>query len=182
MSMMLLSQLAPGEHRSPRRVSQDLRHDRSPDLRRRRGVVGLALLGAGAMAVVSLYQTGMIRHLPEPRSKYLGADEVDASDEAYARATTPDGLLGLTSYAFTATLAGMGGASRARRRPWISLALAGKVLADTVIAAKLTRDQWTKHRRFCSYCLAASAATFAMIPLIVPEVRHAVRALRDHRH
>lgn len=179
MSMLILSALAPGQERSPHRLSEELRHDRSADLRRRRGVIGLALFGAGTMAVISLYQTGMIGHLPEPRSKYLDADEVDAADEAYANANAPDALLGLTSYAVTATLAGMGGADRARRRPWISMALAGKVLADTVVAAKLTRDQWTKHGKFCSYCLAASAATFAMIPLVVPEVRHAVRALSD---
>ena len=177
MSMLILSELAPGQQRSPQRLSEELRHDRSPELRRRRGVIGLALLGAGALAVVSLYQTGIIPHLPEPRSKYLGADEVDASREAYAHANSPDGLLGLVSHAVTASLAGMGGAERARRRPWISMALAGKVLADTVVAAKLTRDQWTKHGRFCSYCLAAAAATFAMVPLVAPELRQAVRTL-----
>ena len=182
MSMLILSQLVPGEERSPERLSEELRHDRSPDLRRRRGIIGLALMGVGAMAVVSLYQTGIIPHLPEPRSKYLDADEVDASREAYAHANSADGLLGLTSYAVTASLAGMGGAERARRRPWISIALAAKVLADVVVAARLTRDQWTKHRRFCSYCLAASAATFAMVPLVVPELCHAVRALSRRHH
>lgn len=181
MSMLLLSELAPGDPRSPRRLSRELRHDRAPDMRRRRGVVALALVGAGAMAVVSLYQTGMIPHLPEPRSKYLDADEVDASEEAYARANAPDALLGLTSHAITATLAGMGGADRARRRPWISLALGAKVLVDVVVAAKLTRDQWTKHRSFCAYCLAAAAATFAMVPLVAPEVRRALDAL-SRRH
>ena len=178
-AMSLLNRFAPGSQEQPARISDELRHDTSPELARRRGVIGLALVGAGAMAVVSLYQTGMIGHLPEPRSKYLDADEVDAADEAYANATTPDALLGLASYAVTATLAGMGGADRARRRPWISMALAGKVLADTAAAAKLTRDQWTKHGKFCSYCLAASAATLAMIPLVLPEVRRAVRALSD---
>ena len=90
MTMMLLDRLAPGRHRSPARLSEELRHATSPDLSRRRGVIGLSLLGAGAMAVVSLYQIGVLRHLPEPPLPALDADRVDASEQAYARLSVPD--------------------------------------------------------------------------------------------
>ncbi|HEY7791724.1 MAG TPA: hypothetical protein VIC33_14505 [Vicinamibacterales bacterium] len=33
---------------------------------RRRGIVALALAAAGSMGVIALYQSGVIRHLPEP--------------------------------------------------------------------------------------------------------------------
>ena len=181
MTMFLLDELAPGRHRSAARLSEELRRGTSADLSRRRGVIGLALLGAGAMAVVSLYQTGILRHVPEPPLPGLDADKVDASEEAYGRLSVPDGLLGLTSYAMTATLAATGGDDRARRRPWVALALAGKILADVAVAAKLTWDQWTKHKAFCSWCLLGAAASFAMLPLVAPEARRAVRQVWRNR-
>ena len=131
------------------------------------------------MSVITLYQMGIITHLPEPPLPYLDADKVDASAEAYARLATPDGALGLASYAGMVVLAAMGGPERMHSRPWMPLALAAKVLSfDTPIAAKLTVDQWTTHRAFCMYCLIASAATFASVPLAALELRDALRAPR----
>lgn len=161
----------------PWQLSEELRHGAGEDLRRRRGLVGLALLGCGAMGVVALYQTGIIRHVPEPKLPWLDADRVDASDEAYSHASTPDGLLGLRNYGTTAVLAAMGGADRASRRPWIPLALAAKVLFDAAVAAKLSWDQWSKHRAFCSWCLLSGAAAVAMLPLAFPEAREALRVV-----
>ena len=179
MTAMLLSHLAPGKSVSPAQLSYELRHDTSADLARRRGMVGLALVGAGAMAVVSMYQMGILRHVPEPRLPHLDADKVDASDEAYERFNVPDGLLGMTSYAVTATLAATGGADRARQQPFVSLATAGKVLADVAIAGKLTYDQWHRHRAWCSWCLLGALASVAMVPLVLPE---AVRAIKNALH
>lgn len=177
MTSMLLSKLAPGPQVSPARLSDELRHGESADLARRRGIIGLAVVGAGAMAVVSLYQTGLLRHVPEPRLPYLDADKVDASDEAYEKFNVPDGLLGLTSFAITAMLAATGGAGRAHRQPFVALATAGKVVADVGVAAKLTYDQWARHRAWCSWCLLGAAASFSMLPLIIPEARQALRRL-----
>ena len=61
-------------------------------------------------------------------------------------------------------LAAMGGEDRAGQRPWLPLALAGKVALDALGAGKLTIDQWTKHRAFCLWCLLAAGATFAKRP------------------
>lgn len=160
-------------------LSRQLRTVRSERLSRRRGIVGLSLAAAACMGLISAYQVGLIRHLPEPPLPGLDADKVDASDEAYSYLSTPDGLLGLSSYALTATLAAMGGKDRAQRTPWVPLALAGKVGLDAVVAAKLTYDQWAKHRAFCSWCLVAAAATFAMLPLVSSEARSAWRTLRE---
>ncbi len=104
---------------------------------------------------------------------------MDASPEAYRYLSTPDGVLGLASYAATAVLASMGGPDRARTTPWLPLLAAAKTGADAAQAAKLTRDQWTEHRAFCSWCLLAAAATFATVPLVLPEARDALRRLRE---
>lgn len=128
------------------------------------------------MALITLYQVGLIKHLPEPPLPFMNADKVDASAEAYEKLSTPDAVLGLGSYAATMALAAMGGADRVRTMPWVPIALAGKVAVDVATAAKLSIDQWTKHRAFCFWCLLAAAATFATAPLVVPEAIAATRS------
>ncbi|MEJ7762652.1 MAG: vitamin K epoxide reductase family protein [Thermomicrobiales bacterium] len=160
---------------TPEQLSRDLRLGSGHFLRQRRKVLGLSLVAAGAMMPISLYQMGIIKHLPEPPLPRLDADAVDASAEAYAILATPDAVLGLGSYALTAWLAAAGGADRARTRSWIPLALAAKVGLDALFGAKLTVDQWTRHRAFCSWCLLAAGASVAAVPLVVPEARAALR-------
>ena len=162
----------------PEELSAQVRHGTGPYLARRRGVVGLSLAAAGSMGLIALYQTGIVKHLPDPPLPWFDSDKVDASAEAYAYFATPDAALGLTNYGVTMVLAAMGGANRASQRPWLPLALAAKVALDALGAGKLTVDQWTKHRAFCLWCLLAASATFASVPLVVPEARAALRHLR----
>ncbi len=157
----------------PEDLSEQLRQGSGPFLARRRAVAGLSLAAAGSMGLIALYQLGLIRHLPDLPLPYFDADKVDASSEAYASLATPDGVLGLGSYAATMALAAAGGQERATERPWLPLALAAKVALDTAQAGRLTVHQWTKHRAFCIWCLLAAAATFAQVPLVVPEARAA---------
>lgn len=159
------------------RVSRELRMGSADVLRRRRRVGGMALSAMGSLGVVTAYQMGLLRHLPEPPLPVFDADEVDASGEAYHYLKAPDGALGLLSYAVTVLLAGMGTARRAEEKPWIPLALAAKVGLDAAGGLYLTAEQATKHRRFCSWCLAASALSLAMVPQVVPEARAAARQL-----
>lgn len=162
--------------RKPGKLSKQLRESTGPDLTRRRGVVGLSFLASTALQVVGLFQMGIIRRIPEPPG--FDAETVDSSKEAYGYLSVGDAFLGLGSYAFTAALAAMGPANRARTYPWIPIALAAKATADTLQAAKLTRDQWTKHRAFCFWCLVAAGASFATLPLTIPEARKALNQLR----
>ncbi len=163
---------------APRVLSRELRLSNSPFLRQRRITVGLSLIAMGSLGAVSLYQMGILRHLPEPPLSHFDADTVDAAPEAYATLSMPDGVLGLVSYAVTAALAAMGGEDRARARPALPLALAAKVGFDTVMSGKLTIDQWTKHRAWCFWCLIASGATFATVPPVILEAHAALKTLR----
>jgi uncharacterized membrane protein len=162
---------------SPSQLSRELRLGDTPDLRRRRSVVGLSMVGAAAGIVVSLYQTGVIRHLPDPPLQLFDSDKVDASDYAYKRAQTPDGLAMLVTYAVTALLAGAGGKTRARSLPWLPLALAAKVAADVATNLTLAREEWADNKALCAYCQAASVASLASLPLVLPEARTALRHL-----
>lgn len=162
----------------PEELSEQLREGSGEFLERRRKIARLALLAAGSMGVISLYQIGVIKHLPDPPLPGFDSDRVDASGEAYSMFQMPDGPIGLGSYAATLGLTAMGGKDRAEEHPLIPLALAAKVAFDALQAGKLTVDQITKHRALCSYCLVAAGATFATVPLVLPEALAALRALR----
>lgn len=108
---------------------------------------------------------------------YFDADKVDAAPDAYAMLSMPDAVIGFGSYAATLGLAAMGGEDRAAERPWIPLAMATKALVDAGQAGKLSVDQWKDHRAFCFWCLLAAGATFAAVPLALPEARAALRHL-----
>ena len=135
---------------TPEALSRELRSGSGGFLPQRRAAVARSLLAAGAMMPIALYQTGIIPHLPGPPLPRLDADKVDAAGEAYVVLTTPDAILGVGSFAVTAALAAAGGKHRVDARPWLPLTLAAKMAVDAAFAAKLTLDQWTHHRAFCS--------------------------------
>ncbi len=69
----------------PEDLSKAIRETRDETMSRRRGVIGLSLAAAGSMGLITLYQSGVIRHIPEPPLPALDADKVDASAEAFER-------------------------------------------------------------------------------------------------
>ena len=146
---------------------------------RRRQIVALDLLAADCMGVIALYQIGAIRLVPELDLPGLDADTVDGSAEAYGLLSVGDAFLGFVSYGVTMLLAAMGGARRHERHPYVPLAMAGKAAVDAAQAARLSVDQWRLHRAFCSWCLTAAAATFMMVPLVLPEARAALKQFRS---
>ena len=162
---------------NPTTLSRQLRTAETDDLRRRRALVALSNVGALAGVVVSLYQTGVLSHLPDLPGKIWNADKVDASDYAYKRYDTPDALIMTVSYGITAWLAGAGGKDRAERTPWLPVALAAKVLADAAFAVKLGREEWAENKALCWYCQSATLASLASVPLALPEAARGLRRL-----
>lgn len=162
---------------APEQLGREVRSATGALMRKRRQIVALDMLAAGCMGVIALYQIGATRHVPEPDLPLLEADEVDASGEAYHLLSVGDAFLGFVSYGVTMLLAAMGGPRRHETHPYVPLAMAAKALADAGQAAKLSVDQWRLHRAFCSWCLTAAAATFATVPLVIPEARAALRRL-----
>src|SRR5665213_1718707 len=159
------------------RLGSGLRHGSRKSLRRRRGVFGLFLAASASMSVIALYQLGILKHVPEPPLPRFDSDNITGSAKAYSLLSTPDAVLAMGSYAATMTLTAMGSADRANEQPLLPIALAAKAGFDAVVAAKFTLDEWQKHRRLCFWCLLASAATFASLPLVIFEARSAIRRL-----
>ena len=162
---------------TPTQLSRELREGQSPDLTNRRWIVGLSLLGAAAGQIVGLYQTGIIKHLPDPPIPIFDSDKVDASDYAYKRAQTPDALIMVVTYGITAALAGAGGMRRAETMPWLPLAMGAKALFDVGTAVKLAQEEWQDNKALCAYCQAATVASVASVALALPEMAKAVQTI-----
>jgi uncharacterized membrane protein len=129
------------------------------------------------MSVVALYQLGILKRVREPDFRLFDSDNITGSPKAYSLLATPDAVLAIGSYAVTMTLAAMGSPERAKGEPLLPIALAAKVGFDAVVAGKFTFDEWRNHRALCFWCLVATAATFACVPLVIPEARSALRRL-----
>ncbi len=67
---------------NPEGLSRQLREGAGRFLARWREVVGTSLVSIGSMALISLYQTGIIKHLLDPPLPHFDSDRVDASEEA----------------------------------------------------------------------------------------------------
>ena len=156
----------------PEQLSAALRNDDSLYLLCRRGIVIASFVAMLCMMFISLFQLGIIKHLPEPPLPKMNADKVDSSGKAYnpMGLSLPDAFLGLVSYGITAMLAAYGGPLRYQTLAIIPLALGVKVLIDATQAARLSWDQWAVHQAFCFWCLIAALATFITVPLAAPEV------------
>ncbi len=131
------------------------------DLRRRRRIVGSYALASLAMGAASLYQTGIVRRVPELPFPRFDANYVEASAEGYQVLGVPDAVLAVFSNASTMLLATLGGPGP-RSAPLRAL-LAAKVTVDSAYVGKLVFDQVARHKVLCTYCLVASAATFGAL-------------------
>jgi len=159
-------------------VSDALRRGDSPFLAARRRAALLQTAAAGTLAVVGLYQFGLLTSVPEPSLPGLGADAVDAAGEAYEFLHTPDSTLGIASAGVSLVLAGMGSEDRHREQPWIPLAMLAKSLLDAAGGLYLFAEQVTKHRRICSWCTVSAGLLVATVPVVWPEARAAWTVLR----
>lgn len=139
-------------------------------------MVALSLVGTAIGQIVALYQTGMVKHLPDPPGPF-DSDRVDASDYAYSRLQTPDATLMIGTYAVTAALAAAGGADRAARQPLLPVATAAKAGFDLATNLKLAREEWSENKAFCAYCQAATLVSLATLVLALPEAVRAAKRL-----
>jgi hypothetical protein len=98
---------ATSGERDPRKLRREIQHDDSAGMRLRRAIVASSLVGMGSMAIVSMFQTGMIRHLPDPPLESFHSDKVNSSSTAYGYGM-PDGPITLGMHAANLALAAAG--------------------------------------------------------------------------
>lgn len=157
----------------PAEVRGSLRRDDDEGIRRRRAVVGWSLVGMTAMGIVSLLQTGIVKHLPDPPFPRFDSDKANLSDAAF-KAGTPDGTIALASLAANIPIAAFGGSDRAAQRPWISLVAAAKAAIDAAGAGAYFYRMASKKDPWCAYCIVGALSNFAVLGLTASEARNAV--------
>lgn len=162
---------------APAELSRQLRLGHSPDLQRRRWIIGLSLVTVAAGQIVTLYQTGVISHLPDPPLAIFDSDKVDASDYGYKRLQMPDAPAMIVTGGITAMLAATGGQERATTLPWLPVALLGKTLIDLVTNVQLGREEWQENKKLCFYCQASTVAATTAAVLAIPEAIKAFKTL-----
>jgi uncharacterized membrane protein len=164
---------------SPQQLSSELRTADTPELRRRRWLLGLQLVGVAAGGIVGLYQMGILKRLPDYPSRLFDATRVDASEYGYKHLQAPDALMMIAQYAATAILVGVGGKDRARDLPAVPIALTAKAAFDVLTNLYLAREEWKYNQALCGYCQTATVASVASLFLSIPEARQALQVLRN---
>jgi uncharacterized membrane protein len=162
---------------NPQQLRRELQEGQSENLRLRRGIIGLSLLGIGAMAAASLLQTGIVKHLPDPPLVSFDSDKVNSSDTAY-RLGVPDGPVSLASLAMNIPIAAYGGINRAQKRPWIPLLAASKAAIEAVVASWYFYQMPAKEKAWCGYCITGALANIGIFALTLPEAKEALANLR----
>jgi len=153
-------------------LRRELQESNESDLRVRRLIIGLSLVGMGAMTAVALFQTGIIKHLPDPPLKDFDSDKVNSSDTAYALGV-PDGTLSLASLAANIPIAAFGGENRAETQPLVPLAAAAKASVEAVVAGWYFYQMPTKEKKWCGYCIVGALANFGIAALSLVEAKKA---------
>ena len=162
----------------PQQLSRELRLGTSEDLQRRRWALALTFVGTAMGIAVGLYQTGIVKRLPDILPGDIwDAENVDASDYAYAHGQQPDAPAMIANYGLTAMALAAGGEKRAEQTPALPLIAAGKAAADFVTCLTLARAEWRENRKLCSYCQVATLVSGVTLALTVPEARRAARAI-----
>jgi uncharacterized membrane protein len=165
---------------SPSDLSQELREGESGDLTRRRRGIALSVVGAVIGGVVTLYQTGVVKRLPDILpGEIWDAEKVDASDYAYRHLQQPDAPMMMVTYGLTAMALAAGGKDRARQNPALPVVATLKAVGDFVTCLALARQEWAENRKLCSYCQVATAISGTTVALTLPETLKALGARRE---
>lgn len=175
----LMEATSPGL--SPEQLCEELQNDQSDDMKRRRAIIAASMVGGVAMGFVSLLQTGMVRHLPDPptRRPHFDTDKVNSSREAYGYGM-PDGPLTLALHSANLALAAAGPPDRAEHRPWLPILAAVVSGAQAAVAAKYLFYTMPKvDKAWCPYCVTDATTHFATFAFTLPE---ALRAVRGRTH
>ncbi|CAN5642090.1 hypothetical protein BH24ACI2_BH24ACI2_16170 [soil metagenome] len=173
MSNEIVKTVIGGRH--PQELRRELQNGKSENLGRRRAIIGLSLVGMAAMTAVSLLQTGIVKHLPDPPIDNFDSDKVNSSDTAYALGV-PDGTLSLASLAANIPIAAFGGENRAQETPLVPLLAAGKAVVEAVIAGWYFYQMPAKEKAWCGYCITGALANFGIAALTLPEAQKAWKA------
>ncbi|WP_347158643.1 vitamin K epoxide reductase family protein [Pontibacter chitinilyticus] len=145
-------------------IIDTIRHDHSRPTQSRRQIAALAALGLIDFSLISLFQLGFIRKMPDLPGKIFDTEKVNTSKSAVLLGL-PDGVVSLGAY--TATILLAAAATRFKKPSRVlDVALGGVLLGQAAGAAQYLADMTFVQKKVCIYCVAGAAINFAaLVPL-----------------
>lgn len=158
------------------KIKEELREGNSDSLDRRRKLIGLSAIGLADFSIISLYQTGVIKSLPDIPLPIFDSNKVNASKTAY-RFGAPDGPVSLLAYSAIIVLGSAGGSEASGRKPVLDLALGAAVAGNAVGALSYLANMIFKQKKICLYCVTGAAINIASAIIIAPVVLKSIRKI-----
>lgn len=149
-------------------MRNELRKGTSDDLERRRKVIGLSVLGLIDAGVLSLFQSGIIKRLPDVPHPFFGANKVPLSKEAF-RFGAPDAPMAAILYGITITLATAGGSHATGRSGVFDSLLKGAVGVSAGMGLYYLFAM-AANKKLCIYCFTGALINFASAALMFPRL------------
>ena len=120
----------------------------------RRWTVALSMVGMASMAAVSLLQTGVVKHLPDPPFPSFASDRVNLLEDRFparhpGRHARPALVRGEPA-------AGCLGPADAHRMPLLPALSAAKAILDTLVSDWYFYRMPAREKVWCGYCIRRS--------------------------
>ncbi len=142
-------------------VIDKIRNDSSVATQQRRDIATLAALGLLDFSLISLFQMGSIKKLPDLPGKIFDTQKVNSSKDAVIFGM-PDGVISLGAY--TATMGLALAAMRFKKQSRIlDVALGGVLIGQAAGAAHYLVNMTTVQKKACLYCIAGAVINFAAL-------------------
>jgi uncharacterized membrane protein len=148
-------------------IRQELLHGTEEDLQKRRKILGLSALGLLDFALISLYQAGVIKKLPELPFPGFDSNKVNAAPDAYQMGA-PDATISAWIYATNMLLATVGGTEHSGRKPIYDLLLGTTIAANAAGALYYLYNMTFYQKKVCPYCIAGAAINLASAVIMRP--------------
>lgn len=130
----------------------------------RRKIALLSAIGLLDFVPISLYQLGIIRHLPDFPGKVFDSDKINASKEAQI-VGLPDGTVSLLMYAANLVLTGAA-IKKKKRKNIFDYFLAANSLGQAAGGAFYLFNMVKVQKKICPYCVTGALLNFAtLLPL-----------------
>jgi len=138
-----------------------MRAENSPKIQNRRKIAALAAVGLVDFSLISLFQLGYIKRMPDLPGKLFDSEKVNSSQDAVMLGV-PDGVFSLCAYAGTLFLAAA--ASRPSKYSRLfDILLSGVIISQAAGGAYYLYNMATVQKKVCVYCVAGALINFAAV-------------------
>lgn len=159
-------------------IRNELLNNDSAVINKRRTIILLSAVGLVDFSIISLYQTGVIKKLPDLPFDIFDSNKVNASKSAY-QFGVPDGPVSAAAYAATMVLAAAGGSEQSGRKPVMDTLLGATIAGNAAGAVYYLYDMLFKQKKICLYCLTGAAINIASAVIAAPLVKKSIRQFFD---